>query len=308
MIDDVSWDYTPLLENIDYVHTSHSYGVGAPGGLHLVEYRASRAGSFGVHVERDLHQLTWLDGGVLDVFTAGEFHTISPGRAIWIPAGTAHDVACAGPGRLVCLYFRDDDESLDVESPTLVVVDELLRGLVQHLLSGLTQEAGLRARQVLLDALGGRTIDSGRLALPSDPRARAIAEEIAREPAQAISLEVRAHAVGSSARTIRRKFVSETGLTFRQWVHRARVTSSLSLLETERSVTQISALAGYETVTGFITAFRAHFGHTPGQYRARLRAMQSRPPEQRTDDSTTAAERRLDKPRTPSQPDNPRAF
>ena len=48
----------------------------------------------------------------------------------------------------------------------------------------------------------------------------------------------------------------------------ARMQKARSLiLETDKPIKEVACLTGYERITGFISAFRKHFGYTPGSLR-----------------------------------------
>lgn len=266
-MDDDAWSFPRFSEHVDYDFVSRAYGVGAPGGIRVVEYDVVRPGSFGVHIDREVHQLSWLDGAELAVFTGDDVITVPSAQAIWIPSGTVHDIAAAGPGRLFCAYFLKDDETLDVREPTLLTMDETSRGLLRYLAGDLEQGAGIRARDVLLDALRMRIAGPAALPMPVDPRARAVAEAVLRDPAHGESLWALATAMGASTRTIRRKFLEETGMSFRDWSARARMNAALPLLASARSVEHIAGEVGYASGSAFIVAFRSRYGQTPDQYR-----------------------------------------
>jgi AraC-like DNA-binding protein len=61
-------------------------------------------------------------------------------------------------------------------------------------------------------------------------------------------------------------------MTWRQFVQRARMIQATALLaETESSVTEIAYAVGFESVSGFMSAFRDFAEETPAQYRTRLK-------------------------------------
>ena len=268
MLTEETWAFTRLVEHVDFVPESHPYGVGERDGIRIVRYQVERAGSFGVHVERGLHQLAWHTGGDLAVFAADEFHLLPPSQCIWIPAGTPHDIACTAPGELFCLYLREEASPFaPSNTPVLVAADDLMRGLMRHLASPLTKEEGLRARAVLLDALPSRVHVQPTLPMPSDPVARMLAEQFLETPAVPPLLEQAAQSARISARTLQRRFVAETGLTYREWKTRARLSLALPLLEAAKPVKEVAWLVGYATPSAFISAYAAEFGVTPGRGR-----------------------------------------
>lgn len=234
----------------------------------MLHYRVLRAGGFGPHTDDELAQLTWMRGAVLRVLTDRGVLVVPSNRAVWIPAGRPHDVVATGPGDLYCLYTRASDPTLDTDEPTVLEVDDLLRGLIGYLAASRGVDAALRARAVLLDALRAAARDPDRLALPADPRARAVARRVLDDPATAGPLESLAAGHGISARTVRRLFVDQVGMTFRDWAVQARLFASLPLLAEDLPVTEIAHRVGYATPSGYVAAFRERFGCTPGAYRS----------------------------------------
>ena len=75
-------------------------------------------------------------------------------------------------------------------------------------------------------------------------------------------------APATSASTLRRAFVTETGLTFSEWRTRARLDAALPLLAARVSVGQVACQVGYASRSGFVDAFRRQFGHPPATYRS----------------------------------------
>ncbi|WP_166969155.1 helix-turn-helix transcriptional regulator [Brevibacterium atlanticum] len=273
MLDESSWSFDRLVEDRDFQFVSRHYRTGTREGLRLVRYTVHREGSFGVHVEPDIHQLTWLDGALLGVFADQEFSVIPPTQAMWIPAGTVHDIAALGPGTMYCAYLRVGIDRADFAAPRRVDVDDLVRGLLKHLVEDNGVEAGLRARAVLLDALGNAEAAVPSLRYPTHPVARAVADRVASEPGRRESLSEWARARGVSGRTLRRIFLAETGLTFQQWTAVARLTAALELLDSGMALDEVARSVGFAGASSFVPAFKKHFGMTPGAYRGRRRGL-----------------------------------
>lgn len=276
VFDDASMFADRMLEDVDYRYTARHYRTGTAEGVRVVCYDVARSGSFGVHIDHGIHQFTWFDGAALGIFLGDEILTLPPDRAMWIPAGTVHDVAAYGPGRMYCVYLRTAPGSDDFTAPRAFDMSELLRGLVKHLAADIGESAGLRARAVLLDALAESSMHDVNPMLAAHPAARAIAERIVAAPAQRVPLSRLADEFGVSARTIRRRFLLETGMPYRKWALHARLAISADVLPRAASIGEVAAHIGFSNTSGFISAFKRRFGCTPGQYRARKRSEQGR--------------------------------
>lgn len=88
-----------------------------------------------------------------------------------------------------------------------------------------------------------------------------VARAILANPADDRGLEAWA-----SARTLGRRFVAETSLSFTQWTQRARLMRSLEMLATGSSVTTVAIELGYRSVSAFIALFKRTLGTTPSAY------------------------------------------
>jgi AraC-like DNA-binding protein len=107
------------------------------------------------------------------------------------------------------------------------------------------------------------------LPMPCDPRVLRIASAIADNPADNRRLEEWASWAGMSTRTMVRRFIAETGLSFTEWRQQARLMRAQELLAADTPVTTVALDLGYETVSGFIAMFRRAFGVTPARYAPR---------------------------------------
>jgi AraC-like DNA-binding protein len=75
--------------------------------------------------------------------------------------------------------------------------------------------------------------------------------------------------LGLSDKTLTRLFQRQTGLGFRLWRQRARLVHALPLLERGDRITDVALACGYDSLSSFIAAFRAHTGVTPRAFAAR---------------------------------------
>jgi AraC-like DNA-binding protein len=101
---------------------------------------------------------------------------------------------------------------------------------------------------------------------PRDPRARAVADALTADPADARTLADWGGEVGASARTLARLFVAETGLAFGQWRERARMRAAMPHLAAGLPIEAVARRVGYSTASSFTAAFHRLVGVTPREY------------------------------------------
>jgi AraC-like DNA-binding protein len=110
--------------------------------------------------------------------------------------------------------------------------------------------------------------------MPTDPRARRVAEMVLARPAGTRDLADLAREAGASPRTITRLFPGETELTFKEWRQRARILASVELLDSGRlSVSRVAARLGFSSAAAFGHAFRQVLGIAPGEFITRRPAV-----------------------------------
>lgn len=138
----------------------------------------------------------------------------------WMPAGMVHEMRFSEPGELICVYA---DPVLRPRGgrwngARTVVVDDLTGALLLHLVDAdPVGQRRWRCWSLLVDLLSSAARDDEALALPREPRARAIASALMADPADPRGLDEWAADAGVSAKTIARAFVDGTGWTFREW-------------------------------------------------------------------------------------------
>jgi transcriptional regulator GlxA family with amidase domain len=122
---------------------------------------------------------------------------------------------------------------------------------------------------VTRDCLGGES----PLALPTsaDPIVSGVMAQTRADLAYATAGSV-ARAVGISERTLRRRFLADTGMTWSRYLQASRIMRAMALLaEPHRSITAVALDVGFDDVGSFTRAFRRSTGETPSAYRRRIR-------------------------------------
>lgn len=115
----------------------------------------------------------------------------------------------------------------------------------------------------------GREAHPEGSASPMMPRARGartVAEELMRDPGLDLTVERWASRVLCSARTLRRDFLADTGLTFERWRLLCRLAAAVEFLAAGYDVDQVAALVGFASRNGLTRAFKGQFGLTPHKF------------------------------------------
>jgi AraC-like DNA-binding protein len=218
------------------------------------------------HVHDD-HQIGYASRGVLSVTTDVGVWVAPATRAIWIPAGTAHEHRAYGPTILHTIGLPVSVNPLRTQTPTVVAVSPLLRELIITYADPATapgSPAGRRLRAVLLDQLHASPEQPLHIPAPRDARLAELADLLRSDTRPLAHLAAQ---LGSSARTLSRLCRDELGMTFPQWRTQLRLHHALQLLAEGTPVTTVAHRCGWATPSAFIDVFRRTMGYTPGRHR-----------------------------------------
>lgn len=231
------------------------------------------------------------------------FH-LTAGEGAWIPAdGWDHRAIVTEPGTVAFPLWPHPGAVSLSEPARFEVPDGWQDWLIQHFNLQVTPLSGRGYSQdVITDLLrrpgsrpstparSGNAEPSALLTLPTMPKAhgaRAVAEELIRDPALDLTVQQWATRAFSSPRTLRRDFLADTGLTFEQWRLHCRLTAAVELLAAGQDVDQVAARVGFASRNGFTRAFKQQLGPTPHELSRRLSAsdlMQRATAARQTDD------------------------
>jgi AraC-like DNA-binding protein/quercetin dioxygenase-like cupin family protein len=215
------------------------------------------------------HQLLFASSGAMTVTGGRTSWMIPPGRAVLIPAGTAHGIRMWGDVAMRSLYFPAGTTGpFDTGTCRVISVSPLMRELILRVaeLAALDSRAPTEAHlmSVLVDEIEQAQVEPLLLPLPVDARALKVADCVLQSPADAATTEDLARRCGLSTRTLERLFRAETGMPFGLWRQKARLLESVRVLVERGSVTDAALESGYSSVSAYIAAFKQTFGCTPG--------------------------------------------
>lgn len=211
-----------------------------------------------------------LSEGLVAVQTARGRVIAGPRSIGWMPPHETHAVQSFGPTAGVGLFLARRCCAELPEQPAQFEATALAALLMQRTLEWapgeVLNESQRRILQVLLDELGQAGTQSLQLPWPRDERLLAVARAVLANPASGRRLDQWARFADISARTLSRRFVEETGMSFGQWRQWARLTQALEWLATGQAVKHVALSLGYDSVSAFIKAFRLALGTTPAAY------------------------------------------
>jgi AraC-like DNA-binding protein len=222
--------------------------------------------------ERHSHERGQLLGSLRGMVSVGTDYgnwIVPPVNAIWLPPHVEHWFQSHGAFSGWSVYVaREACAALPV---TVRVISHsgLLQEAVERAVTWMEPQlspAQSHIASVILDEIASLSEEPFSLPMPSDPRLQKIARALADDPSSRHTMQEWAAWAGIAPRTLSRRFVLETGLTFSNWRQHSRLHKSLEMLIEGQPVTMVAFDLGYETVSSFIEMFRGHFGTTPGRY------------------------------------------
>lgn len=230
-------------------HTSY------PKGHHIRPHWHSRA------------QFVYAIAGTMRVRTARHAWIVPPSRALWIPAHTAHEIQMYG---VVAMHSAYVNETASAGMPAVCAVLEvtsLARELIVRAaaLPVAYDEGGddgllMRLLMAEIRRLPRSALD---LPLPESADLTQLCERILADLSKRRSSVHDAGEMSTSTRTLYRRFLIETGITFARWKQQARLLESIRRLAEGAPVTAVAIDLGYESPSAFSTMFRRALGVAP---------------------------------------------
>ncbi|WP_297512821.1 helix-turn-helix domain-containing protein [uncultured Caulobacter sp.] len=221
-----------------------------------------RGGAIGGHAH-DWSQLVHVAAGLASVRTAAGAWVAPPSGAVWVPAGLDHTIRFVGPSAFRTLYIRPDWRDDLPRAAGALAVSGLLRELILR-----TVEVGMLDRRDATEAALAALI-AGELQARGPPPF-VLPAPTSHATRRAIALEgdiaTVARTVGLAPRTLERRFLAETGVSFGRWRQQSRLLRGLERAAGGASIKAAAEAAGYASPSAYVAAFRKAFGETPGKY------------------------------------------
>ena len=214
--------------------------------------------------------LVYAAGGVLSVHTDRGTSIVPANRIAWTPAGFTHYHRAHGDTDMRIVFLPAALARRVPGRPAVFLASGLAREILLTLSGPRDFDRAARARlhRVLVDELHEAHEQPLQLPEPRDDRLRAIARALHENPADNTPLAELGRKCGASGRTLSRLFHDELGMTFYEWRTQLRICHALVLLADGHDTTHVAHACGWANPSGFIAAFAAIVGTTPGRHRA----------------------------------------
>jgi AraC-like DNA-binding protein len=225
----------------------------------------------------DLHQIEYAINGVIEVETAAAHYLLPPQQAAWIPAGLEHTTTMNATVRSITVLFDPELIAQPGDRARILAVPPLIREMMIYArrwpIVGAEPDPTADGFFRTLGHLVAEALDhEAPLSLPTatDPIVAAAAA-YTQEHLDAVTADEVSRAVGVSERTLRRQFRATLGLSWRDYLLRARLLRAMALLaEPGPSVLEVSTTVGFDSASAFARAFAERCGQSPSAYRRRV--------------------------------------
>lgn len=227
---------------------------------------------FAPHTHR-WNQFVYATSGTLVATIEDSWYVITPEQAIWVPSGVLHMTGALNGAAFRNLYVADSP-ALDMpDRCTVYSVTGLLRALIVELeLAGQCNEADGyvdKLNDLVLEQLRRLPRQDFYLPWPRSQPLRKVCETLYANPADERGMDDWGLELGTSGRTLARRFEKEMGVTLREWRYKLRLFLALEWLGAGRNVTDVALDLGYASVSAFSYMFRREMGCPPSAWQSR---------------------------------------
>ena len=259
-------DFSPAL-SVDLTSVSE-HRVDDASSRAIVAKRSSYPNRH--HISPHWHsraQFMYAVEGTMRVRAPRRVWIIPPSRALWVPSHTVHELQMYGVVEMRSLYVNADWAAGMPASCVVLNVTPLLRELVLRAVT-LPVDYDIDGDEALLMSLLMAEIRrlprcALDLPLPESADLTQLCERILADLSKRRPCDFHASAMKTSTRTLYRRFVKETGITFARWKQQARLLESVRRLAEGVPVTTVAFDLGYESASAFSTMFRRSLGVAP---------------------------------------------
>ncbi|TCC87448.1 helix-turn-helix domain-containing protein [Pedobacter hiemivivus] len=229
------------------------------------------------HHKHTKGQLTYVEGGVIFLYTNDKSYFLPARHYLWIPAGIEHHLEHRYKSTVIRnIYFN----TTDIENHPffdhigIYPVNNLLLEMIKFSenwngnISPGTHEYGfLNAIKNILPVISKHPLP---IVVPTtdNARLRPALIYIHTHLADELTLSIIASATGFSERTLSRTFQASLKISFFQYLKLVRITKAMEkLLETDLTISEIAYEVGYDSISSFSNTFYKMTGQRPSTFK-----------------------------------------
>lgn len=230
------------------------------------------------------HQLYYVENGIAFFNTPTNSFFLPAHHFLWIPAGVEHNITSRTAVKMVyCLYiprsitkgFPKLEENTGIYPVNSLMVEMI--NYTQEWYGEVNAEDNFRY-QFLLTLTNIITEAAEKTSLPielpttDNEDLRQVLKYIHRNIGQELNLKAIAEQFGYSTRSLSRMFQNNINTSFLQYVKLLRIIKAMELLlQTNLSVSEISYMCGYNTLSSFSYVFQKVVHASPAEFRKQTR-------------------------------------
>jgi AraC-like DNA-binding protein len=224
----------------------------------------------------DLHQIEYSFHGTMGVETSAGRHLLPPALGAWIPAGLPHRTKIASRVKTMSVFFDPAFVPHTDNRVRIIAVTPVIREMIVYAgrwpIDRAASDPDTDSYFRTLATLVAEHLDAETplcLPLSDDPLVAAAIAYTDRYLAHVTHPAV-CREVGASERTLRRRFLASTGLSWHGYLVQARLLRAMTMLaEPTSTILEVAVEVGFESLSAFSRAFTRQTGETPSAYRRR---------------------------------------
>lgn len=214
--------------------------------------------------------LIYASTGVLLVQASTGQWLLPPTTAVWLRPSIQHQLTAMTPVTAHGIFIA---ESVATDLPPMdcvAHVSSLLRELITALVN-VPHQPPFQSRDALLGQLLVEELKTVaqlpfHLPWPDDKLIREVCDDLVRETGKAATAEDLAQRHAITSKTLHRRFLRSTGMTFGQWRQKMRLMKSIEKLLQRLPITHVALESGYESHSAYSVAFKKTFGCPPSEF------------------------------------------
>lgn len=230
------------------------------------------------------HYLLYASSGAFQLEVGNARWLLPPQRAAWVAAAVPLRLTAGRPGTTSSVLFRRDSIPPPAFDCRVFAVSALAREMLLYATRwGREQDPGDAQREAeaepffcsLAHVCTGLADHPDHFWLPvaGTPELGLAMEFTLARLAEMPTLAEVAAVAAVSERTLARRFADETGMTWSQFVRRARMIRAMELLaDPDMKIIDVVYAVGFASVSAFNHAFRQFTGETPSGYRQQFQS------------------------------------